>query len=93
MTILVPLLVLRNSKLPLKNPLNCLCNCNRLVVEFSTIVGGLLDLPDDSCCCSPSDFWVVSSTTGPGHNHRVARIALPLDTTDTILPPNVHFGS
>lgn len=49
-TILVLLLVLRNSKLPLTMSLICLCNCIRFVVEVSTMGDSLPDLLDECCC-------------------------------------------
>jgi hypothetical protein len=62
MTILVPLLVFWNSKLPVTKPLFCLCNYIRFVVEVSTMAGGLPDLMDDACCAFLSGFSVGSST-------------------------------
>jgi hypothetical protein len=50
--ILVPLLVLRNSKLSVIMPLICLCNFIRFVVEVSTMGVVLPDLLDDGCCGS-----------------------------------------
>jgi hypothetical protein len=61
-TIVVPLLVFRNSQLPLTDPLICLCNCIRFVVEVSTMEDGLPDLLDDACCDSPSGLCVDSTT-------------------------------
>jgi hypothetical protein len=63
-TILLPLLVLRNSKLPVTNPLNYFCNSIRLFVEFGTTGEGLPDLLNDFCYGSPSGFWAETSTTG-----------------------------
>jgi hypothetical protein len=51
-TILVPLLVLRISKLPLTISLMCLCNYIGFVAVVSTMGGGLPALLDEGCCNS-----------------------------------------